>query len=111
MTHSNHLIEEILVKALLIRVWADLKQTSMRWAGNTQESLLPKSLKGPGEREGATTQRAVVVIAAKVVGDSCPTKAVALGRVVQSLWSTARQGESRKTMTSTSLSSQPEMAF
>ena len=111
MTHSNHLIEEILVKELLIKVWADLKQTNMRWAGNTQQSLLPKSLKGPGEREGARTERAVAVTAAKVVGESCPTRAVALGRSVQSPWSTARQGESRKTMTSTSLSSQPVMPF
>lgn len=70
MAHTNYRIE-IWVKDLCNNVWADLKQTNMRWTGNTQESLLPRSLKGHGKRKGARTQRELWFCGRGLLNRSC----------------------------------------
>lgn len=52
-------------------MWADLKQTNMRWTGNTQESLLPRTLKGHGKRKGARTQRELWFCGRGLLNRSC----------------------------------------
>lgn len=69
-------------------MWANLKQVSMRWARNTQASLVPTSLTGCGELRGPEhreRERDVVMSAASVVQEGHPTKIVTMGRGVQPL--------------------------
>lgn len=57
MTHKNYLSEKMWGKDLCNKVWADPRLTNMRWTENIRKLLLPRSLKGHGEREGARAQR------------------------------------------------------
>lgn len=83
IAYTNYLNEKIWVKDPCNKMWADLKQTNIRWTENIQKSLLLRSLKGREEREGTRTQRKLWFCGRVLLNRSCDLRQIGPVAVVQ----------------------------